>query len=104
MNQTRPSEATGLLPPSSKEYVPPSFSFFYEATNWIVRFVNWMGFGIPFLSTALNHFYQNKAAKAGTNRPYALTCKADYTSYDSLTDYSFYGRHLPPADKSYTER
>jgi hypothetical protein len=94
----------GLLPPSSKEYVPPSFGFFFEATNLTVRLVNWVGFRIPFIAPMLNEFYQKAAANAGENRPYALSCKTDYTSYDSLTDYSFYGRHLPPADKSYTER
>jgi hypothetical protein len=98
------SEKKGLLPTDSKPYVPPSFGFWESIANWMLRAVNDVLFKVPFVKVHVNRFFQNRAAAAGQNRPYALTCKADYTSYDTLTDYSFYGRHLPPAVDSYTKR
>jgi hypothetical protein len=98
------SETSGLLPKNSKQYVPPSFGLWPRTKNWLIRIVNNFLFKFPYINVYLNRFYQNRAAAAGKNRPYALSCKADYTSYETLTDYSFYGRHLPPAEEGYTKR
>jgi prostaglandin-endoperoxide synthase 2 len=46
------------------------------------------------LGPAINRYLTNKAGSSGGNRPYQFSCKSDYTSYDSLTDYSYYGRHV----------
>ena len=47
-------------------------------------------------SMNMNQVMQNNFASIGTNGPYALSCKSDYTSWDSLADQSYYSRHLPP--------
>ena len=51
---------------------------------------------IPLSNKFINTFLINKAANLAPHRPYQLTTRADYTTWDSLTDRSFSGRHLPP--------
>jgi prostaglandin-endoperoxide synthase 2 len=58
---------------------------------------------VPVVGKQLNRIATNKAASSGTNRPYNLSCKSDYTSYESLTDYTYYGRHLPSADQEWLD-
>jgi len=47
--------------------------------------------------TAVNKALTNLAIQKVAPRPNPLSTKADYTSWDSLTDRTFSGRHLPPA-------
>lgn len=55
----------------------------------------------PIVGKYLNRYMSNKAASSGNNRPNELSCMDNYASYGSLTDYSYYGRHLKPASKEY---
>jgi prostaglandin-endoperoxide synthase 2 len=55
----------------------------------------------PLIKYKMNRILTNKACTSGTNRQYKLSCKSEYTSFESLTDNSFYGRHLDPAPDSY---
>jgi prostaglandin-endoperoxide synthase 2 len=52
---------------------------------------------IPFARTSISWLVINQMANATTPRPRALSLASDYTSWKSLTDRTFSGRHLPPA-------
>lgn len=41
----------------------------------------------------------NAAIKNGPTRPHPLSLKSEYSSWDSLTDRSYTGRHLPPVKR-----
>ena len=92
-----------LLPPDSVEYVPPPMSLYLRVTTWLIQRVNLVLFKIPIIKGIANRYYTNRAAATGHNRPYQLSCKEPYSSWESLTDYTFYGRHLPPAEEGYTD-
>jgi prostaglandin-endoperoxide synthase 2 len=96
-------EESALLSSDSKEYVPPRRSFLHVVYQYLKRHLIRLISEIPGMKGLLNRFYTMKAAEAGRNRPYALSCKSPYASWESLTDYSFYGRHLPPAPEEYTK-
>jgi prostaglandin-endoperoxide synthase 2 len=74
---------------------------------------------VPWLGGVVNRFAINRFANAtkARPRPYSLWSAVpmpaggnqpgpicDYTSWPSLTDRSFSGRHLPPADQSYVNQ
>ena len=46
----------------------------------------------------VNRLLINHAINEVTPRPYALSTKSPYTSWESLTDRTYSGRHLPPRD------
>jgi prostaglandin-endoperoxide synthase 2 len=52
---------------------------------------------IPPIRGLVSRLVINQFAYATTLRPRALSLASDYTSWQSLTDRSFSGRHLPPA-------
>ena len=52
---------------------------------------------IGFLRFFFNRALINSAIRKTQARPYALSTKSPYTSWDSLTDRTYSGRHLPPA-------
>jgi prostaglandin-endoperoxide synthase 2 len=51
---------------------------------------------IGFLRSIVNRFLINLAVLKVKPRPYALSTMASYSSWDSLTDRTYSGRHLPP--------
>jgi len=53
---------------------------------------------VPPLQRLLNRSLINAAAKVAPTRPHPFSTGSDYTSWRSLTDRSFYARHLPAAD------
>jgi prostaglandin-endoperoxide synthase 2 len=53
----------------------------------------------PALRRAINARLINSAIYKTTTRPHALSLMAPYTSWDSLTDRTFSGRHLPPSER-----
>ena len=58
----------------------------------------WSVFGrIPPVRTAASRLAINYYGYATSPRPRALSLASDYTSWQSLTDRTFTGRHLPPA-------
>src|SRR5262245_22585759 len=59
---------------------------------------------IPPLERWLNKRLINRAVEKCPARPNPLSLMADYPSWDSLTDRSFTGRHLPPADEAFQRR
>lgn len=52
---------------------------------------------------AINAFVIDKLASSTAPRPHAFSLASDYTSWKSLTDRSFTGRHLPIADQAYMD-
>ncbi len=52
--------------------------------------------GIGPLRDSVNRLLINLAINKVKPRPYALSTKSPYTSWESLTDRTFSGRHLPP--------
>ena len=58
---------------------------------------------VPPLRRAISWFGINSLAYAAALRPRPLTLAADYTSWKSLTDRTYSGRHLPPADPWFTD-
>jgi len=52
--------------------------------------------GVDWLRRKTNRFLINHAISKTATRPYPLSCMAPYTSWDSLTDRTYDGRHLPP--------
>lgn len=50
---------------------------------------------IPRLRTAASRYAINKFANAAPPRPHPYSMAAEYTTWESLTDRSFSGRHLP---------
>jgi prostaglandin-endoperoxide synthase 2 len=56
-----------------------------------------------FLERNVNRFLINRAVSKTKPRPYALSTMCPYTSWASLTDRTFSGRHLPPADDKYID-
>src|SRR5438309_1065522 len=53
--------------------------------------------GIPPIRSLVSRLVINQFGYATTLRPRALSLASDYTSWLSLTDRTFSGRHLPPA-------
>ena len=84
----------------NKEYVSP-----YSALSILwsdIKYGTISGaLTVPVLGTFLNRSLQDAASTSGGNRPYRFSCKTNYTSYDSLTDYTYYGRHMEPAPEDY---
>jgi prostaglandin-endoperoxide synthase 2 len=80
-------ERLGVKPP----VLPPVVS---RQLPWLIEPL----VGIPPLRRVLSRIAINHYAYATSLRPRALSLASDYTSWLSLTDRSFTGRHLPPAD------
>ena len=96
------------LPPNSKDYVAPSSSkdYVYVSSSSslgekVKRHFTALLSSLPLVSTWANKRLINKVAQFGKNRPFQFSAKADYTSLDSLMDYSYYARHLPSASDEY---
>src|SRR4030088_2830139 len=53
--------------------------------------------GVPPIRSLVSRLVINQFGYATTLRPRALSLASDYTSWLSLTDRTFSGRHLPPA-------
>jgi prostaglandin-endoperoxide synthase 2 len=51
----------------------------------------------------INAFVIDRLASSSASRPHPFSLASDYTSWTSLTDRSYTGRHLPVADQSYTD-
>jgi prostaglandin-endoperoxide synthase 2 len=51
--------------------------------------------GVPFLARVANQAIINTAVNASRTRPHPFSTMADYTSWSSLTDRTFFARHLP---------
>lgn len=90
------------LPPGSVEYVDTSSNWTRFTTNVLYKTISQL-LRTPVVGKHLNRIATNTAASSGTNRPYAFSTKTNYTSYESLTDNTFYGRHLPSADEEWLE-
>ncbi|GAX43301.1 heme peroxidase [Tolypothrix sp. NIES-4075] len=53
-----------------------------------------------FLKRRINKFIINNAIYKAPTRPYPLSTMAPYTSWDSLSDRTYNGRHLPPVEEN----
>ena len=69
---------------------------FYISTNFrpFWKFVN----RTPFLARFFNKLIVNNAVRKGPARPLPLSTFAPYTSWQSLTDRTYFGRYLPPRE------
>lgn len=59
---------------------------------------------IPPLRTWVSHFAIDKFADATPPRPRPYSMVAPYTTWRSLTDRTYSGRHLPPADRGWLKQ
>lgn len=64
--------------------------------------INWIG-RVPLLRRFASRLAINKLAYATSPRPRPLSMSGDYTSWVSVTDRRFTGRHLPPSGASERE-
>jgi prostaglandin-endoperoxide synthase 2 len=69
-------------------------SYFLTNFKWFWDFVQ----SNDFLKRRINKFLINQAIYKSKTRPHPLSTMADYTSWDSLTDRTYSGRHLPPSN------
>src|SRR4051812_29802867 len=69
-------------------------SFVLTRGRPIWKFVN----GWPWLARIANRAIVSLAALKAPTRPLRLTTKADYPSWSSLTDKTYFDRYLPPRD------
>ncbi|WP_227418139.1 peroxidase family protein [Roseitranquillus sediminis] len=53
---------------------------------------------VPFLARRANTYIINTACNAAAARPHPMSTRTDYTSWSSLTDRTFLGRSIPPAE------
>jgi prostaglandin-endoperoxide synthase 2 len=77
----------GLKPPGLPKVVSRQLPRFIEPLVWVPR-----------VRRAFSELVINYYAYATPPRPRALSMASDYTTWLSLTDRKFTGRHLPPAD------
>jgi prostaglandin-endoperoxide synthase 2 len=64
--------------------------------RWLPKVAQRFG-GIPLVRRTVSRAVINQYGYATSPRPRALSLASDYTSWKSLTDRTFTGRHLPPA-------
>lgn len=98
----KPILIDGKLDEYSIEYIPPFSKITKLKADVSYGFLSFL-IKTPVIGRKLNQILTNRASSSGLNRPYELSCKSDYTSYESLTDYSYYGRHLDPADDEWVK-
>ena len=67
-------------------YAMTHFAFFWRIVN-----------GIPPLARWMNRRLITRAVEQAPNRPNPLSTLSEYTSWESLTDRTYFGRHLPRA-------
>jgi len=101
-NKIQPPPSLKALPPGSIEYVYHN-SFPTKVKVWTLRQTLRGLSAFPLTSNWISKVLSNKVAGTGKNRPYQFSTRSSYTSVDSLTDKTYYGRHLPEAPQEYID-
>jgi len=58
---------------------------------------------VTFLRQVFSNYYINKLASSTQPRPRAFSLASSYTSWKSLNDKTFTGRHLPESDSVHSQ-